>query len=445
MATDLRTGMSRRDGTTLRSEASPGPGSDATCRRPGGSPTHALVVDASLRQALVTTRSLGRSGLRVGTAESPDLSHPRLGVPAFESRWSDWDAILPSYHGDPDTYANSVLQLAGTRRAQVVIPSIDGSIAALRPWRRRFEQQGTALAVPSEPALAVANDKERTLALARQLGIPGPRSVPIAGPDDVPAALAEVGLPAVIKPTESWSRQASRSVRVITKAVLTEAEARDYVDELYELGSSAIIQQWAGGHRESVNLMFVAGQVRAAIAQIAYRTAPVLGGVSVVRETIPMADDLWVSAVSLIEALGLDGYSEVEFRRDAGGRLLVMEINARLTAGIELAIRAGVDFPVMVWRWATEQPIALQSGYRSGVRMRFLPGDLEWLWENIKCRRRPDSVPPAKAALVFARDFFRPQAYDYFDRKDLKPALVASALEMAEICQRAKVKWSSTS
>jgi predicted ATP-grasp superfamily ATP-dependent carboligase len=381
--------------------------------------------------------------LRIGTAESRDLAHPRLGAPTFASRWSDWDAVLPSYFGNPDTYARSVLELACNHSAQVVIPSIDGSIAALRPWRTCFERWGVALAMPSEPSLTMANDKERTLAAASELGISGPRTVPITGQDDLRAALAEVGYPAVIKPTQSWARAASRSARVTPVAVMNESEAQGYVDQLGQLGCSAVVQQWVGGQREAVNLLYADGQVRAAIAQACYRAAPVLGGVSVIRETIPMPDDLWIPAVALIEALELEGYSEVEFRRDAAGRPLVMEINARLTAGMELASRAGVDFPVMVWRWATGQPITVRTGYRSGVRMRFLGGDVEWLWENIKRRGRPDSVPPVRAAMVFARDFLRRQAYDYVDRGDLRPAVVALARGTAGACHRARVKWAA--
>jgi predicted ATP-grasp superfamily ATP-dependent carboligase len=407
-------------------------------------PIDALVIDASLRQALVATRSLGRSGLRVATAESPELSHPRLGAPAFASRWSKWDAVLPSYHENPDKYAGSVLELAGSHGTRVVLPSIDGSIAALRPWRSRFEQRGVTLALPAEPALAMANDKERTLAAARELGISGPRTVSISGPNDVAAALAEVGLPAVIKPTQSWACGASTSFRVTPIAVVNDAEAHRYVDLLCRLGSSAIVQQWVGGLRESVNLLYAGGQLRAAIAQVCYRAAPVLGGVSVIRETIPLADELMHPAVALIEAMELEGYSEVEFRRDAAGRLLIMEINARLTAGMELAIRAGVDFPVMVWRWAAGQQIPVPSGYRSGVRMRFLGGDVEWLWENIKCQRRPDSVPPARATMMFAREFLRPQGYDYVDRSDVKPALVAIARGAAGASRRARVKLAAS-
>src|ERR1700678_2842303 len=134
--------------------------------------TDALVIDASLRQALVTTRALGRSGLRVGTAESPEVcDDPRFRVPAFASRWSTWNSTLPDYHGDPATYAQFVLNLVQEHPTRVVIPSSDGSIAALRPWRSRFERQDVALALASESALMIANNKERTLAVAASLGI----------------------------------------------------------------------------------------------------------------------------------------------------------------------------------------------------------------------------------------------------------------------------------
>jgi hypothetical protein len=148
MATVLRAGASEEDRYALGTEAFPVPAVEADGPTRRRLPIDALVIDASLRQALVATRSLGRSGLRVGTAESPDLTHPRLGAPAFASRWSEWNAALPSFHGNPDTYARSVLEVAGNHKAQVVMPSIDGSIAALRPWRSRFEGLGVALAMP---------------------------------------------------------------------------------------------------------------------------------------------------------------------------------------------------------------------------------------------------------------------------------------------------------
>ena len=81
-------------------------------------PSDALILDGSTRQALVTTRALGRLGLRIVGAESADLCDPRFGVPTFASRWSAGDHILPSYHDDATAYAKGLLEVARAYRAR---------------------------------------------------------------------------------------------------------------------------------------------------------------------------------------------------------------------------------------------------------------------------------------------------------------------------------------
>jgi predicted ATP-grasp superfamily ATP-dependent carboligase len=322
---------------------------------------------------------------------------------------------------------------------------MDGSISALRPLRKDFEQQGAVIALASEAALEVANDKRKTLGLAQALGIAFPRSASITSCADIRVALSEVGYPAVIKPTQSWVRSNEGGVRVTSQVVLNEQEARACVGGLCDLGSSAVAQQWVGGSREAVSLVYARRRVWAEFAQVAHRMTPVLGGVSVIRESIPMPPDLRLMALKLVDALDLEGYCEIEFRRDAAGCPLLMEINARLSGSLEVAVRSGVDFPGLYWRWAAGEPLSAGSGYRTGIRMRFLAGDFEWLWENIKVRGRPDSVAPLRAVTMFAGEFLRPNIYDYFDRHDLHPAWVALARDVAEARKRRSAKgvpWS---
>ena len=395
---------------------------------PSRGSSDALILDGSTRQALVATRTLGRLGLLVMGAESADLCDPRFAVPAFASRWSAGDRILPSYHDDPTAYAQVLLDLVRAHRARVLIPSMDGSIAALRPWRSSFEREGVALALASEAAFDVANDKRRTLGVADELGIPYPRTVPIDCIEDTPAALVEVGVPAVIKPTRSWVSNRDLATRVISEAVLEESEALAYVALLHQLGSSSVAQQLVTGRREAVSVFYAKGRVWAKFAQVAHRTMPALGGVSVVRESIPMPADLEVAALALVHALDLEGYSEIEFRRDSAGRPLLMEINARLSGSLEVAVRSGVAFPELLWRWAADEPLSPVPGYRTGIKMRYLMGDVEWLWENLRTRgQRPDCVSPKNALAIFAKDFLRRQSYDYVDRSDLVPTFVALA------------------
>lgn len=395
-------------------------------------PFDALVLDGHARQALVTTRTLGRVGLRVAAAECAHLCDSRFGVPTFASRWSIETNRLPSYHDDPDAYAQAVIDLANSHPARVVIPSMDGSIATLRAWRSCFERHGIGLALASEQALDAANDKRRTLAIAAELGIPCPRSIHVDSAEDTRAALAEVGYPAVIKPTQSWVSNAECATRVVSKAVRNESDAVRYVEELIELGGSPVIQEMASGHREAVTVFYAQGEVWATFAQVAYRTTPVLGGVSVVREGIQMPADVESASLALVRNLDLEGCCEVEFRRDAAGRPLLMEINARLSGSVEVAVRSGVPFPTLLWQWAAGEPVTAVSGYRTGVKMRYLKGDMKWLWENLETRgKQPDGVPPHSAIATFARDFMRRQSYDYVDMHDLGPAVAALAANVS--------------
>ncbi len=423
----LEPGDEGHRGTRLEPRSIPRPRS-----APPGGPgvIDALVIDGSARQSLVVTRALGRAGLHLATAEALDMCDPRLRAPSFSSCWSGWSRTLPSYHDEPAAYARALLDLVREHPTRVLIPSMDGSIAALRPWRSCFESHDVALALASECALEIANDKERTLAVATRLGIPSPRTVPIAHPKDTLLALAEVGYPAVIKPSRSWVEHDNTATRVVSRVFLNESEALAYVHLLNEIGSSVIVQQWVGGSREAVSLFYAHGRVWGEFAQVAHRMTPVLGGVSVVREGILMPSELRSAAVGLVQALDLEGYCEVEFRRDASGRPLLMEINARLSGSLEVAVRSGVDFPKLLWRWAAGEPLGSTPGYQTGVRMRFLHGDVKWLLENLRSRRQPDSVPPLRAITTFAAAFLHRQAYDYVDRGDLRPAWSAFARDI---------------
>jgi predicted ATP-grasp superfamily ATP-dependent carboligase len=207
--------------------------------------------------------------------------------------------------------------------------------------------------------------------------------------------------------------------------VLDEAEARAAVARVVAAGGSTLLQELLPGDREAIWLFYAGDRFVARFAQIAYRMNPPLGGSSVLRESIPLPRDSCEAAEALVAAAGLDGYSEIEFRRDANGVPKLMEINPRLSASIEVAVRAGIDFPQLIYRWAAGLPVADQGGYRHGVRMRWFGGDVRWLRETLQTQGRPDILPARRAIGSFVGDCFRPAGYDYLMPSDLRPALVA--------------------
>ncbi len=374
----------------------------------------ALVLDARLRQALVTVRSLGKRGLAVAALET-------LGdAPAFSSRWCRLSEEGAEAY---EAYLEELLDRTGVR---VVIPSSDGTIALLRRYRKRFEQR-TRLALAPEAALAIAVNKEQTLAIALRLGLGVPRGVTVGNASDVAAALNEIGLPAVVKPVESWVGDARHGARLASRLVTTSVEARAAVDELTRFGGKTLFQQYVPGRREAVSFLLADGVMYARFAQWAKRTEPPLGGQSVLRQSIAVPADIGGQAEHLVREIGLEGYSEVEFRRDEAGKPYLMEINPRLSASVELAVRAGIDFPALIYQWATGGPIDKVTSYRAHGWMRHLGGDFITTIAAIQQRGRPGVAPPLEAILGFCLSFFQPAGYDYMDWKDPLPALKAAA------------------
>ena len=113
----------------------------------------------------------------------------------------------------------------------------------------------------------------------------------------------------------------------------------------------------------------------------------------------------------------------MEFRRDADNRPLLMEINPRLAGTLENAIQAGVDFPLMMWQWAAGLEVRRVATYRTGIRTRWLHGDLRWLRENQGRIGRPDSVSRSRSLWLFFSEFARTRHYDFIDWQDPRPAI----------------------
>ena len=378
---------------------------------------NALILDARLRQALVTVRSLGVRGLRVAAIEHTP-------VPTFASRWCQRSIVCPADEGTEAylTYLEDVLKSTGVR---VVIPSSDGTIALLRQHRERLERH-THLALASESAMTIAVNKEQTLAIAKQLGLGIPEGITVASLDEIPEALRDVGLPAVVKPIESWHWGEQQGARLVSQLVTTPQEARRAVEELTRLGGATLFQKFLSGKREAISFLYAQGKMHARFAQWAKRTEPPLGGQSVLRQSIAVPSDIGEQAERLVREIDLEGYSEVEFRRDSKGVPYLMEINPRLSASVEIAVRSGVDFPHLLYQWASGEPVDTVTQYRVGGWMRYLKGDIMTTIAALQQRGRPGVTPPAQSLAGFFLSFLMPMGYDYLDWKDPLPALQAT-------------------
>lgn len=377
-----------------------------------------LVLDAQSRQSLVAVRSFGKQGFRVAAFATVGNN-----APAFFSKWCHKTVLCSAMEGTIE-HKEYLVDFLKKNTVSVIIPSSDGTIEMLRKHRKEITQY-THIALAQEKALAIAVNKTKTLSVARTLGISIPRSIPIARQSHISDAVAFIGLPAVIKPVESWTETSDGSKRVAPIFVQSEKEVHNAFLQLTQFGGTTLLQEYVTGRREAISFIYADNIVYAKFAQWAKRTQPPIGGTSVLRESIKMPKDIGELAEKLIRAIDLEGYSEVEFRRDVQGHPYLMEINPRLSASVELAVHAGVDFPVLLYQCAKKHLTKRVDTYTTGIWERYLAGDiistLQSFLENKRFQQR------IKIISDFFLSFFQPMYYDYVDIRDLSPAWNATS------------------
>jgi predicted ATP-grasp superfamily ATP-dependent carboligase len=375
---------------------------------------------------VAVARSLGRAGYSLAVAAGPlstrhasqraQLTDPRIDFEAFTADLIAWLKAHPS---------------------RAVLTSGDAGVSVLSRIRGLLEPR-TRVGIPPPAATAVAMSKERTLALADDLDIPIPRSHRVFDADSTIAAARELGYPCVLKPDRSWQRGNGMGGRCVRARFLAgDATARDAAETLVSPQRPALVQEYAPGRREAISLFRHSGHVHARFAMVTTRSWPPLGGNSVMRVSIAPPRDTLAQAEKLVSEAGIDGYSEVEFRRAGDGRPLLMEVNPRFSQSVELAIRSGVDFPRMQLAWMLgERPAQAPTGYREGVRLSWLGGEV-WALANAAFKLHDPHPPFAEALRSLAGDYRGPPSLDGLAWDDPAPILRATAALSREVAQGA--------
>ena len=216
----------------------------------------ALVLDLDTRAGLCATRQLGRGGYRLAVAAREP------GASGLATRYALSRTVLPDPAVDFGEHVAALMALLREQPADVAIPSIDSSLEALQRNRDAIGRL-TAPALGSPEAVDVALSKERTLEVARELGLATPRSLLVSSPDELEAAVAEMGMPCVLKPVTSWRPLGIGGERLSPEIVADGADVRRLGAAMAREDAPVLVQELAPGERETIKLFRHQGRVLA--------------------------------------------------------------------------------------------------------------------------------------------------------------------------------------
>jgi len=289
-----------------------------------------LLTDGEFKHTLGMARALAARGHDVHLVARSGRA------PAAHSRAVHRVHYLPAPN-DPN-YANGLLELAIALAPVSVIAVGDGAVRAADEKRGRWPR-AAAIALPPRESLQVANDKAKTGALARSLGVDTPREFACDSLEEAQAAFAELGGRAVVKSRFEAGRKILRYARSEAQLAL----AFDYARA--QSGAGPLVQEYVEGDGWAYFALYWQGVWQRHFMHRRIREWPPSGGTSAAAESVLEAPELERAGVALLDALKWHGVAMVEGKRTKEGRFVLMEINAKFWGSHDLALAAGVDFP----------------------------------------------------------------------------------------------------
>lgn len=378
-----------------------------------------LVLDGDQSSALAIVRSLGRLGVAITVGSS--VEQPLAGY----SRHAGVQLRYPDPLREEQAFIAWLVHRQGERPDELVIPVTERTVVPILRHRTLLDDRRIAIA-PSE-ALEQVLDKDRTLQLAKSLGIPVPRSLPINSIDQLEQAAATLGFPVVVKPSRSVGQGEGQRVQLSVSYAHTAAELEGQVRQALRFGG-VILQEFFRADGVGIELIADRGVVRYAFQHRRLHEVPLTGGGSSLRISEVVAPALLEASEKLMRALVWHGVAMVEFKyQRSTGEFRLMEINGRFWGSLPLAVAAGADFPVMLHALVSTGKVPETAPAQAGTVCRQLSRDIDWL-EHVLRKNAPPQLVQLPSARQVLRDcllVFSPRHhFDVQSWRDLRPGLV---------------------
>jgi len=348
-----------------------------------------LVLDGNENQAVAAVRSLAKAGHSVVVGSSHSWSK------AGWSRFCGATFQYPAPQVDAERFVKAIAERAGQERGGLVLPMTEATTLPLSAHRNLVFAAGARLVLPPHSVVLRTFDKSQTTALAASLGIAVPKTIVISSDEQAESEATKLTFPVVVKPRASEEISDTGGVRTSGRPRYARNPAEFWMayQDVSRRSPAVLVQEYVSGEGMGYFALLHNGEVRAEFGHRRIRDVHPSGSGSAVRESVELDPEVREAGLALLRALQWDGVAMVEFRRQPGKQPVFLEVNGRFWHSLALACYAEVDFPALLARMAESGDVEPISSYRTGVRCRWLLGDVRHLVEV--WRGAPPGFPEA--------------------------------------------------
>lgn len=369
--------------------------------------------------------------------------------PVHISRFSKYcqkQFLVPSTSLEKE-YAQAVEKIVKNNKFDMYFPLSEWSLLPISKNRGRLAPY-VKLPIASHDSILGCFDKRSTLELAVANGVPIPQTRFVNNSAELKLAAQEMSYPCVVKPRWSMVWKKDRAFHRRGGFVNSASELIATYNSIHQYFPYPLIQEYVPGVNYSVAAVYNKGKPRAFCCIKVHRAWPRTGGNSCYRESALLDPRMKMYAEKLLETLNWHGIAEVEFRLDPRDNIpKLMEINPRFWGSLCVAVKAGVDFPYLLYKIAMDGDTKGTFNYKVGIKGRYLEQELLYLVSLMKDSSANSSLRSQHLKLFASWfKFYEPGLfYDLFEAKDPVPFFFSMALSPRNLVDLLKNKshaWS---
>lgn len=274
-----------------------------------------------------------------------------------------------------------------------------------------------------------ASDKISLMKTAAQLNIPFPSTTFIdpTSRQSIEDHLSTLSFPIIVKPRASILYSNNKMKKTGVRFASNKEELIQILSNDESFTVPYMLQEVIAGDGIGIFAFCNKGEILSEFSHKRIREKPPYGGVSVVCESIQPDPIALESSKKLLKELNWSGVAMVEFKRDSkkNNTPMLMEINARFWGSLQLAIDAGVNFPLYLYNLSQKADIPKINTFKP-ARSRWLLGDLDHLIIRLKSPMNHPRYPQSlknklHAIIIFFMEFLKGSKIEELRYNDVKP------------------------
>lgn len=297
-----------------------------------------LLIGASTQSAIYVAKQYKKYGLHVSIVDWHN-------IPIYKSKYIDEYYEIGSPIYDLDNFALNLINLIKKEKYDCVLPIHDPAIQVCQKYYSSISALTLIIGLNREEIQSYATDKWKLLQLSKVIGFNTPKSFLITKEEDLNSVLSNLTFPCVIKPRSSSviinNKVLELSVRYAKNVVELTDIIREYINVV-----NLIVQEYLDGYGIGYNIISKDGLI---LNQYIHSRINEKNGVSTYRETLSINSFNLINIVTkYISQINWNGVAMIEFRISNNTPYL-MEMNGRFLGSIELGIRSGLNYPVLLY------------------------------------------------------------------------------------------------